>query len=233
VGAEAGATKEQVASQSEPSKPLLRGRLHQVAFFVAIPAGVALVAVARGSTARGSAVVYAVSLVALYGTSALYHRRNWTARGRNVMRRLDHAMIFLLIAGTYTPFSLLVLPAPWSYVMLGVVWAGAIIGIVLKATKVDGFRVLTAILYLGLGWLAVFTARLVLEGLSAGGLCLMIAGGLLYTFGAVVLQRQSPDPSPRVFGYHEVWHSMVIGASACHYTLILGLVVGSGAVLAR
>jgi hemolysin III len=191
------------------------------------------VAVARGATARGSALVYAVSLVALYGTSALYHRRNWTARGRNRMRQLDHAMIFLLIAGTYTPFSLLVLPAPWSYVVLGAVWIGAITGIVLKFAKVDGFRVLTAVLYLGLGWLAIFSARLVFEGLSAGGLLLMVAGGLLYTAGAIVLQRQRPDPSPRVFGYHEVWHSMVVGASACHYALILGLVVGSSAVLAR
>jgi hemolysin III len=220
-------------AMAEPPKPLLRGRLHQATFFVAIPAGAVLVAVARGSTARRSALVYAVSLVALYGTSALYHRRNWTARGRSVMRRLDHSMIFLLIAGTYTPFSLLVLPAPWSYIVLGAVWIGAIIGIALKVTDVDGFRVLTATLYIGLGWLAIFTARLVLEGLSPGGLILIVAGGVLYTVGAIVLQRQSPDPSPRVFGYHEVWHSMVVGASACHYALILGLVLGSSAVLAR
>jgi len=191
------------------------------------------VAVARGSTARVSALVYAVSLVALYGTSALYHRRNWTVRGLSVIRRLDHAMIFLLIAGTYTPFSLLVLPAPWSYVVLATVWIGAIGGMALKITQVDGFRVLTAVLYVGLGWLAILTARLVLEGLAPAGLVLMMAGGLLYTVGAVVLQRQSPDPSPRVFGYHEVWHSMVVGASACHYALILGLVIGSSAVLAR
>src|SRR5205814_1199675 len=113
--------RRELVGPSEPPKPLLRGRLHQVAFFVAIPAGAVLVAVARGSTARGSAIVYAVSLVALYGTSALYHRRSWTAKGLGVIRRLDHAMIFLLIAGTYTPFSLLVLPAPWSYIMLGAV----------------------------------------------------------------------------------------------------------------
>ncbi|HEY1331191.1 MAG TPA: hemolysin III family protein [Actinomycetota bacterium] len=213
------------------AKPLLRGRLHQVAFFVVVPAGIALVTVARGSTARVAALVYAISLAALYGTSALYHRGNWTARGRRVMRRLDHSMIFLLIAGTYTPFSLLVLPAPWSYVVLGVVWIGAVAGIALKVARVDGFRVLTAALYVGLGWLAILTARLVLEGLSPGGLVLMIAGGLLYTVGAIVLQCQWPDPSPRVFGYHEVWHSMVIGASACHYALILGLVLGARAVL--
>jgi len=142
-------------------------------------------------------------------------------------------MIFLLIAGTYTPFCLLVLPAPWSYVVLGAVWLGAICGIVLKVTRVDGFRAITAVLYVGLGWLAILATRLVLEGLSPAGLVLMMAGGLLYTTGAVVLQRQSPDPSPRVFGYHEVWHSMVIGASACHYALILGLVIGSSVVLAR
>jgi len=230
-----GTTEGQATEHDQPllPKPLLRGRFHQVAFFVAIPAGAALVAAARGSTARGSAIVYAVSLAALFGTSALYHRRNWTARGRRVMRRLDHSMIFLLIAGTYTPFSLLVLPAPWSYVVLGVVWIGAITGIALKVARVDGFRVTTAVLYIGLGWLALLTTRLVLEGLSGAGLFLMVAGGLLYTAGAVILQRQSPDPSPRVFGYHEIWHSMVIGASACHYALILGLVVGSRAVLAR
>jgi hemolysin III len=224
-----------MASRSESDvrpKPLLRGRLHQFAFFAAIPAGAALVAVARGSTARGSAIVYAVSLVALYGTSALYHRRNWTASGLSVIRRLDHAMIYLLIAGTYTPFSLLVLPAPWSYIVLASVWVGAICGMVLKFTRVDGFRILTAVLYIGLGWVAILTARLVLEGLSPVGLALVMSGGLLYTAGAIVLQRRSPDPSPRVFGYHEVWHSMVIGASACHYALILGLVLGSRAVLA-
>jgi hemolysin III len=210
----------------------MRGRLHQIAFFVVIPAGVTLVVAAQGATARVSAAVYALSLAALYGTSAAYHRMQWSPRGLRWMKRLDHSMIFVLIAGTYTPISLLVLPAPWSYTLLVVVWLGAIAGIVLKMVRIDGFRILTAILYIGLGWLAVVAGRPILGGLSTLGAVLVVTGGLLYTVGAVVLLRRRPDPSPRVFGYHEVWHSMVIGASACHYTVILGLVLGAHRALA-
>jgi hemolysin III len=202
-------------------RPRLRGRLHQIAFFVAVPAGIALVLLARGTTARVAVLVYALSLVGLYGASAAYHRRHWTATARARMQRLDHSMIFVLIAGTYTPFCLLALHGAWSIVLLAAVWAGAIAGIVLKLVGVHRTQLATAILYISLGWLAVVATPVVISSLSTVALVLLVSGGLLYTVGAIVFATRRPDPSPRVFGYHEVWHSFVVGASACHYAVIL------------
>jgi hemolysin III len=204
-----------------PLRPRLRGRLHQIAFFVALPAGIALVLLARGATARVAVLVYALSLAGLYGASAAYHRRQWTAKARARMQRLDHSMIFVLIAGTYTPFCLLALHGAWSIVLLAAVWAGAIAGIVLKLVGVDRTKVAAAILYVALGWLAVVATPVVVTSLSAVPLILLAVGGLLYTIGAIVFSTRRPNPSPRVFGYHEVWHSFVVGGSACHYAVIL------------
>jgi hemolysin III len=204
-----------------PLRPRLRGRLHQIAFFVALPAGIALVLLARGATARAAVLVYALSLAGLYGASAAYHRRQWTAKARARMQRLDHSMIFVLIAGTYTPFCLLALHGAWSIVLLAAVWAGAIAGIVLKLVGVDRTKVAAAILYVALGWLAVVATPVVVTSLSAVPLILLAVGGLLYTIGAIVFSTRRPNPSPRVFGYHEVWHSFVVGGSACHYAVIL------------
>jgi len=212
---------------SSPSQPVptWRGRLHQIAFFVAIPAGIALVALARGTSARVVAAVYAVSLVGLYGTSATYHRLARSPRARLWMKRLDHSMIFVLIAGTVTPVAVLVVGPPWSVVLLGVVWGGAALGIALKMFVIDGFRVLTGTLYIVLGWVAVLTLPQLVRGLSIASLVLVVAGGVLYTVGAVVLLRKRPDPSPSTFGYHEVWHSMVVAGSACHYVAVLLIVL--------
>jgi hemolysin III len=212
----------------EPSaRPRFRGLLHQAAFFVAVPAGVALVSVARTGTTRAAAVVYALSLAGLYGTSAAYHRLPWSPKSRRWMKRLDHSMIFVLIAGTYTPFSLLVLDKPWSLVVLSIVWAGAAAGIALKMLKIDGLKAVSGALYIGLGWLAVVVAPQIVRGLSRPALGLLLAGGILYTIGAIVLARRRPDPVPDVFGYHEIWHSFVVGASACHYAVILMLVLAA------
>ncbi|HXY72744.1 MAG TPA: hemolysin III family protein [Actinomycetota bacterium] len=212
---------------SSPSQPVptWRGRLHQIAFFVAIPAGIALVAVARGTSARVAAAVYATSLVGLYGTSATYHRLARSPRARLWMKRLDHSMIFVLIAGTVTPVAVLVVGPPWSIVLLAVVWGGAALGIALKMFVIDGFRVLTGTLYIVLGWVAVLTLPQLVRGLSVASLVLVVAGGILYTVGAVVLLRRRPDPAPRTFGYHEVWHSMVVAGSACHYVAVLLIVL--------
>jgi hemolysin III len=208
-------------------KPRFRGRLHQVGFFVALPAGLVLVAVARTTTARLAAIVYALSLAGLYGSSAAYHRFRWTPKSLRRMKRLDHSMIFVLIAGTYTPFLLLVVREPSSLILLSIVWGGAAAGIFLKMLRVDGLKVLTGTLYIALGWLAVVAAPQIVRGLSGTALALLIAGGLLYTSGALVLATRRPNPIPATFGYHEVWHSAVFSASACHYGVILLLVLGA------
>ena len=195
--------------------------MHRVAFFVAIPAGVTLVTVAATMAARIAVGIYALSLAGLYGTSAAYHRIRWSPAAKRWLKRLDHSMIFVLIAGTVTPFSVLVLHPPWSVALLTVVWGGAVFGIVLKMLRIDGFRVITGTLYIGLGWAVVIAAPQLVSRLSAPSLALVIAGGLLYTGGAIVLLRRRPDPIPARFGYHEVWHSMVVAASACHYVAVL------------
>jgi hemolysin III len=211
---------------AEEPKPRLRGRFHQAAFLVSVPAGLALVAVAPTTVARWAAVVFALSLTALYGTSAAYHRLTWSPRAHRWMKRLDHSMIFMLIAGTYTPFSLLVLPWPWSVVMLSVASVGAAAGIVMKMVRIDGLGAVTGTLYVALGWLAIVALPHILRGLSGVAVGLLFSGGALYTAGAVVLARGRPNPRPSTFGYHEIWHSMVIGGSLCHYALVFLIVVG-------
>jgi hemolysin III len=210
-----------VPAADEPAKPTWRGRVHQIAFFVAIPAGIVLVAVARTMSVRVAVAIYGLSLVGLYGTSAAYHRLAWSPASRRLLKRLDHSMIFVLIAGSVTPLALVVLHRPWSFVLLFIVWAGAAVGIALKMLRIDGFRVLTGALYICLGWTVVLMGPQFVRGLSAPSLALIVIGGLLYTSGAVVLMRNKPNPRPATFGYHEIWHSMVVAASACHYTAVL------------
>ena len=214
-------------STALPIKPVMRGRLHQVAFFASIPQGIALIAVAATVASRIGATVYALSLSGLYGTSALYHRLRWGPRALARMRQLDHSMIFVLIAGTYTPFSLLVLHGAWAVTILAVAWAGAVAGITIKILSIDRLRILGGAMYIVLGWLAVLALPQIVHGLSPVGVALLFTGGVLYTTGAVVLWRRWPDPSPKWFGYHEVWHAMVIAASMCHYVAIMLLLTSS------
>jgi hemolysin III len=206
-------------------KPSLRGRFHQVAFFVAVPAGVTLITLAHTATARTAAAVYAGSLAALYGVSSAYHRLRWPPKMRAWMKRADHSMIYVLIAGTTTPFAVLALRPPWSFVLLLMVWMGAALGIALKVVRVDGFAVLTGTLYIVLGWSTLVFAPQMIHRMSAPGVALVVLGGLLYTGGAIVLLRRRPDPAPATFGYHEIWHSCVVAASACHYVAVLLLVL--------
>lgn len=201
------------------SKPKWRGRIHQIAFFVAVPAGVALVTLAEGSLARTAAAVYALSLVAVFGASAAYHRGNWSPPAFRRMKQLDHSMIFVMIAGSYTPISLLVLDGVWSAVILSVVWAGAAIGITLKLARIDGLPLITGVLYMALGWLALVALPQIVRGLSAPATALLVAGGLLYTAGAIVFASKRPDPKPAMFGYHEIWHAAMVAAAACHYAM--------------
>jgi hemolysin III len=204
--------------------PRLRGRLHQVAFFVAAPAGIALVVAAPTGLSRLAAAVYAVSLTGLYGTSALYHRLPWSPRGRRWMRRLDHSMIFVLIAGTYTPFCMLVLTGALGTATLITVWVGAAVGIATKFYRVD-LHVLSGFMYIGLGWVAVVSLPALIRGMDTPETVLLIVGGLLYSFGALVLATNQPNPWPLTFGYHEVWHSITIAAAVCHYVCIMMIVL--------
>ena len=206
-------------------KPRWRGRLHQLAFFASIPAGLALVVLAgAGVEARVAAVVFAACLSGLYGVSALYHRRNWSARAARIMRHLDHSMIFVFIAASYTPVTLLALRPAWGIALLVLAWSGAALGVLITVLRLERWRSVGFVLYLVLGWLALFALPQLARSLSTVELSLLVAGGLLYTVGAVVLARARPDPRPLVFGYHEVWHSFVVGASSCHFTLVLLLV---------
>lgn len=206
------------------AKPRFRGRLHQVAFWLSLPAGIALVAAAHSAIARVGGTIYALSLSGLYAASAAFHRIPWSPRAWERMRRLDHSMIFVLIAGTYTPFSLLVLPPPWSTVMLGAAWGGAAVGIAFRLL-VPRLRAVPLTLYLVLGWLAIFTLPAILGALGPR-LALLLVGGLFYTVGAILFLLGKPALKPAVFGYHEMWHVMVVAGSACHYALIFWLVAG-------
>ena len=202
-------------------KPRLRGVSHQWAFYVSLAFGAALVVAAPAGQPRLAAAVYAVSVAALFGTSALYHRITWASQAaRRWMRRLDHSMIFFLIAGTYTPFALLVLDGDLATVILVVVWAGALAGIFMKLLWIDAPKALVAILYLALGWVAVAAFPSMLDELGITGTALVVAGGLLYTAGALVYAFQRPNPAPTVFGYHEVFHALVIAAAALQYAAV-------------
>ena len=209
---------------SSPPKPRFRGLLHGIAFIVSIPAGIALVLSGHTAVAGIGAAVFALSLTAVYGTSAAYHLRSWSPRAERIMKHLDHSMIFLLIAGSYTPIALLALKPTWSVAMLSIAWAGAVVGILLTVTRLDRLHRTGMVLYLVLGWLPVLAARELARGLTAAELLLLAGGGLLYTAGAVMLAANWPRLRPATFGYHEVWHAMVVGGGACHYTLILLLV---------
>ena len=208
------------------TKPRLRGVWHQWAFYVSLVLGAGLVAAAPGGQPRLAAAVYAVSVAALFGTSALYHRITWASQAaRRWMRRLDHSMIFFLIAGTYTPFALLVLHGDLATVILVVVWAGALAGVLMKLVWIDAPKALVAILYLALGWVAVAAFPTMIGELGITGTALVAVGGLLYTAGALVYAFQRPNPAPTVFGYHEVFHALVILAAALQYAVIAFYVI--------
>jgi hemolysin III len=208
------------------AKPRLRGVSHQWAFFVSVALGAALVVAAPAGEPRLAAAIYALSVTALFGTSALYHRITWASQAaRRWMRRLDHSMIFFLIAGTYTPFALLVLHGELATVILVVVWAGALGGILMKLIWIDAPKALVAILYLALGWVAVAAFPTMLDELGITGTALVTIGGLLYTAGALVYAFQRPNPAPTVFGYHEVFHALVIVAAALQYAVIAFYVI--------
>jgi hemolysin III len=207
-------------------KPRFRGVSHEWAFFLFVGLGVALVVNAPDGEARFATAVYAVSVCALFGASALYHRITWvSATARRWMRRLDHSMIFLLIAGTYTPFALLALDGTIATVILVAVWTGAAFGIVLNLVWIDAPKWVTALVYVTLGWVAVAAFPSLVEGVGITGTTLVAVGGVLYTAGAVIYARRRPDPAPTVFGYHEIFHLLVIAAAALHFAAVAFVVL--------
>ena len=207
-------------------KPRLRGVLHQWAFFVSVIAGAALVLVAPAGRATLATSIYAVTVAGLFGVSAVYHRVNWvSATARRWMRRLDHSMIFLLIAGTYTPFALLVLDGGLATAILIAVWGGAAAGIVLNLIWIDAPKWLTAVVYVALGWVAVAAFPAMFDELGVTATLLVALGGIFYTLGAVVYATQRPNPAPAVFGYHEIFHALVIAAAAVQYSVVAFYVV--------
>lgn len=207
------------------SRPRLRGVSHLWAFFVSVPLGLLLLALSPTPRAMFAAAVYALSLPALFGTSALYHRGQWSLRAKALMRRLDHSMIFVLIAGTYTPVVMLALEGPHAAVLLTAVWGAAGVGVLLKLFWQDLPEWLSVSVYLVLGWVGSLALPELGRNIGLLPLLVFALGGVLYSIGAVVYFLRRPDPLPRVFGYHEVFHALVIAGAAMHYGVIATCVV--------
>jgi len=201
-------------------RPRLRGVLHQMSFAVSLVAGPLLVTAADGTTAKTAAGVYAASVTGMFAASALYHRIRWQEAARRRMQRLDHAMIFILIAGTYTPVLLLRMPTPYDVVGLCAVWGLALAGLIAHMYWLNAPELVIGGIYLGLGWLAVPAHPHLLNHNSPPRQGLIVAGGVLYTLGALGYHRRWPNPVPDVFGFHEVFHTFVSAAVACHYLAI-------------
>ena len=213
--------KEAAAEAIAKVKPRLRGVSHEYAFFVSLVLGALLVILADGASARASVAIYAASLSALFGVSALYHRVNWKRpSSRRWMRRLDHTMIFFLIAGTLTPFAVLVMEPPLATALLIAVWGGALAGTIVELVWTDSPKWISASVYVAVGLIGAvgFPAIIAETGLVAG--ILIATGGVLYITGAVVYAVGRPDPSPAVFGYHEIFHALVIAAAATHFAAV-------------
>ncbi|HUQ23869.1 MAG TPA: hemolysin III family protein [Gaiellaceae bacterium] len=206
-------------------KPRLRGVFHQYAFFVAVVAGAVLVAVSDSGRELLATWIYAVALASMFGVSALYHRVNWrSAHMRTWMRRLDHSTILLLIAGTYTPFALLAFDGGIGDIILVVVWCGAGAGLLLNLAWVDAPKWLTALVFIALGWVGVAAVPELLD-LGVAPTVLVFSGGGLYTLGALTYATRRPNPVPATFGYHEIFHLLVIAAAVVHFVAIAAFVV--------
>jgi hemolysin III len=214
------ALETKVSEVAAALKPRLRGVLHEAAFAISLVTGTVLICLTDGTRERVAVAVYAGSVALLFGTSAAYHRGSWSPRAHDVMSRLDHSMIFVLIAGSYTPFALLLLQGAMQWVVLGAVWGGALLGVLLRNTFRRPPRWLFVGLYLALGWIALGIFPSVLRSGGIAVLVLLLVGGLFYSAGALVYALRRPNPSPRWFGFHEVFHACTLLAFATHYAAV-------------
>ncbi|HZQ64910.1 MAG TPA: hemolysin III family protein [Gaiellaceae bacterium] len=207
-------------SREDADRPRLRGVLHLIAFVVVVPLGVHLAASAHGAVARGAAIAFAASVAAMFGVSSLFHRIAWEPQVKRWLGRLDHAMIYALIAGTYAPVGLLVLHPGWRAPVLATVWGGALAAAVAKFAWSDAPVWVAPATGVALGWCCLAALPQVFAGIGMAGALLLLAGGVAYTAGAIVYVRRRPNPISRVFGYHEVFHALVIVGVACQYSTI-------------
>jgi hemolysin III len=202
-------------------KPRLRGLLHLYAFFLSLPALPVLLLAAPTRRAAVAGTIYGLSVTALFGVSALFHRVTWSPRARRWMGRLDHAMINVLIAGTFTPIGLLVLSGKLATISLALIWSGALVGIAIHVLWIDDTpKRLSAALYVVLGWSALAAIPELVSRVDRGATVLLALGGALYSAGAAVYAFRRPDPAPSVFGYHEVFHALVVAAAVSHYAMV-------------
>jgi hemolysin III len=216
------------ASEAVAPKPLLRGVLHQGAFFASLVVGALLVGFSEGASRQAAAAVFAGSVALCFGVSALYHRGTWAPHARVVLRRLDHAGIYVLIAGTYTPVCLLVLDGAWRYTVLAVVATAAAAAIVVMVSWVNAPNWFAAALGIGVGWIGVLLLPQLASRLEPAAVVLLALGGVAYTVGAIVYARRRPNPAPTVFGYHELFHALTILGVACQYVAIAVFVIRAG-----
>lgn len=207
------------------ARPRLRGVLHHYAFLVSLVSGAVLVLAAPTRRAMVVAAVYGMSLSALLGVSALFHRVTWSERARRWMARLDHSMISVLIAGSYTPFGVLALSGTFAVVLLALMWAGAVANILLHVLWIDAPKWLSAVCYVALGWIGVVALPDLTTHAGWGPAALLMAGGVIYSLGALVYALRRPDPVPAVFGYHEVFHALVVVAAGVHYAAIASVLL--------
>jgi hemolysin III len=216
----------ETAAPPLPTKPLLRGVSHQIAFFAALAGASALLLAARSPQALRGAAIYGASLATLFGVSALYHRRNWRPVARKWMRRLDHSAIFVLIAGTFTPFCLLL--GPGARLALALTWGAAALGVLQSCFWVGAPKPLVALLAVAMGWSVLPIVPHIRAATGPSGISLLFSGGVSYCLGAAAYSFKRPDPAPAVFGYHEVFHAFVIAGALCHFAVVASVVRALG-----
>ncbi len=225
------ATRSPASPAAARVKPRYRGVSHQVAAIIAFPGAIGLLHLARGPAATIAAAVYGGSLVLLFACSAIYHRPQWSPRRRSILGRIDQAAIFVLIAGTYTPFCLLLGPGK-GHALLFAVWAGALSGVILALAWPGAPKRLMAGVYVFLGWFMVPVIPVFRAVMPPADFALILGGGVLYTVGAVIYALRRPDPYPAVFGYHEIFHLLVVGAAVCHFEVAMTVIERLGAAAA-
>jgi hemolysin III len=209
-----------LSADGASATPLLRGVLHQYAFYFSLPAGALLIAGTRSDLGLVAASIFAAGVASMFGASALYHRVRWRPALRRWMRRADHTGIYLMIAGSYTPYGLLVLEGAWRITILAIVWSGVAAAIALRFAWFGAPGWLTATIGVVLGWISVVALPKAFGVLGPAGLALLLSGGVFYTAGALVYAIRRPNPFPRVFGFHELFHALVIVAVACQYAAV-------------